>query len=196
VTWQFLLQLPNYKFHEKPSSFTRTDGWKDKAVLIAALWDAAEMLRAHSNRALCQPVFSKPRIFTLTRKQYLFSTHDTCEVFLNPVASSGDSSTFVLTHYLSLLSFHLSFIIRTVFTCASVYNVIQSVPKVPMHWNIWHTRVSVCSSSWSIALQAAGAQHTSGAVKKRVQTCLQARGGHFQHLWEELQRGTWYFTAQ
>jgi hypothetical protein len=47
------------------------------------------------------------------------------------------------------------------------------------------------------ALEAAAAQYNNGAVKKRVQTCLQARGGHFQHLLrEEPQRGTWYFTAQ
>jgi hypothetical protein len=60
--------------------------------------------------------------------------------------------------------------------------MLQSVPKVAVHCNIRQTRAPVRSSSRSIALQAAAAQCTSGAVKKRVQTCLQARGGHSQHL--------------
>jgi hypothetical protein len=60
--------------------------------------------------------------------------------------------------------------------------IIQCVPKVTAHWNIRQTRAPVRSSSRSVALQAGAAQHTCGAVKKGVRTCLQARGGHSQHL--------------
>jgi hypothetical protein len=62
---------------------------------------------------------------------------------------------------------------------------IQLYTECPKSYYAVKYHVPRCTSSYSRCWKCpprSWRQYTSGAVKKCVQTCLQARGGHFQHL--------------